>query len=440
MSSSQTVPFPQLTKSALAKSVGWSRRNNHVSHEVLTWALFWPLLTLIARQFVYFSGPARTAQAGQNGAAMANERASHLYLYIYLLFLLGFVIAGHRGVCATVKANLFIPAMLGLAVCSVFWSLSPVITLQMCIQVGLCTLFACYLSSRYTAERLMELLVFMGLVCAILSILFALALPSYGLYQGYGGGAWQGICSHKNSLGISMAFLLSPVFFTSSYSRARKLAYSALLLFLIYKSQSRGAWVDTAGMLLFVAWLSLVRRVRPRELTIVLFLTATIGAAAAAIGFYFWPVLAAAIGKDPTMTGRTEIYIEVWRSIMKHPVLGYGMGSFWYPGNPETHRIALAIGWPNIGYAESGILEVALQLGFLGVALVVAMIARAALQGARLLRSPQYSPRIGWFLTILCLAALTNLDAGWLMTSDIMDWVLILVSCIGLNGAAQNVL
>ena len=122
----------------------------------------------------------------------------------------------------------------------------------MSIQAGLCALFACYLSARYTTDRLMQLLIFMGVVSAFFSILFALALPSYGVFQGYTGGAWQGICDHKNTLGISMAFLLTPVFFTDAYSRGRKLMYGALLLFLIYKSQSRSAWFITAGMLLFV--------------------------------------------------------------------------------------------------------------------------------------------------------------------------------------------
>jgi O-antigen ligase len=139
------------------------------------------------------------------------------------------------------------------------------------------------------------------------------------------------------------------------------------------------------------------------------------------------------MGKDPTMTGRTGIYIEVWRSIVKHPILGYGFGGFWYAGNPEAQRIRLALAWPTIGYAESGILEIALSLGFIGVGLIVAMIGNAAIQGARLLRSPHYSPRIGWFLTILFLVALTNIDAGWFMTSDTLDWVLILVACIGMN-------
>ena len=410
-----------------------------VSQQILTWLLFWPLLTLIARQPVYFAGPARTAAGYQSGAAMAGARGSHDYLYVNMLFLLGFVLAGHLQVWSVLKKNLLIFAMLALAVCSAFWSGSPRITLQMCVEVGLCTLFACYLSARYTTERFMQLLIFMGVIAALLSIFFALALPSYGIFLGYAGGAWQGICKHKNELGVSSAFLLTPIFFSNHHGRWRRVLYGAILLFLIYKSQSRGAWFDTSGMLLFVAWLSVMRRARALESTALLLITAVVGLSTVALGVHFWPLIAAQMGKDASMSGRTGIYKEIWQSIMKHPWFGYGFGGFWYLGNHESQRVGLALNWPNIGYSESGILEVALQLGFVGVGLIVAMIAWGAVQGARLLRSPYYSPRVGWFLTILFLATLTNVEAGWFMTSDTMDWVLILMSCIGLNEEIRHI-
>jgi exopolysaccharide production protein ExoQ len=402
-----------------------------ISHEVLSWLLFWPVLSLIARQAVYFAGPARTAEVFQNGAAMAGGRSSHHYLYVDLLFLLGFVLAGYRQVWARLRGNLLLLASLALAVCSAAWSASPSTTVLMCIEVGLCTLFACYMSTRYTTERLMQFLIFMGVASALLSIFFALALPSYGIFQGYGGDAWQGICNQKNTLGVSMVFLLSPVFFTKDYARRQKIMYGALILFLIYKSQSRGAWSYTAGMLLFVAGLSLARRLRAWELTLLTLIVAAIGLATVALGVYYWPLVAAHLGKDATMTGRTAIYAEVWRSILKHPILGYGFGGFW--GGPESQRVGLAIGWPNIGYAENGILDLALQTGFVGVGLVVAMIGTAMVQGLRLVRSSHYSPRAGWFLTILFVAVLTNIDAGWFMTFDTLDWMLIVIACIGLN-------
>jgi O-antigen ligase len=133
------------------------------------------------------------------------------------------------------------------------------------------------------------------------------------------------------------------------------------------------------------------------------------------------------------MSGRFKIYKEVWLAILKRPVLGYGLGGFWFPGSLESQRLGLSIGWANIGYSENGILELALQIGFLGVALVLGMIATAVARAVKLLRSPFYTPRVGWFLTIIVLAMFTNIDAGWFLTSDTLDWVLIVIACIGLN-------
>ena len=53
----------------------------------------------------------------------------------------------------------------------------------------------------------------MGVASATLSITFAVALPSYGIFQGYAGGAWQGICPSKNALGISMGLSAHPGLF-----------------------------------------------------------------------------------------------------------------------------------------------------------------------------------------------------------------------------------
>jgi exopolysaccharide production protein ExoQ len=411
-----------------------------VSQQLISWLLFWPLLTLIARQAVYFTGPAVSASAYQNGAAMAGARGSHYYLYVDLMILFGFVCARHQHILTVLKQNLLIPSMLVLALCSSLWSASFMITVQMCIEVGLCTLFACYLSGRFRTERLMQLLILMGVAAALLSVAFAVALPSYGVFHGYGSSSWQGICNHKNTLGVSMAFLLTPIFFTKAYGRGRKVVYIGLLLFLIYKSQSRGAWFDTAGMLIFVGWLTLMRKVNLRDVRLLLLVTATASVAGVLIGVHFWPLLAATVGKDATMTGRTAIYSEIWQSIMKRPFFGYGFGGFWYPGSLESQRVGLALGWPNIGYSENGVLELALQIGFVGVALVFAMMGRAICQGVRLLRSPMYTPRVGWFLTIFFLVALTNIDAGWFMTADTLDWVLVIVGCIGMNEQTHGVI
>lgn len=410
-------------------SRGARSRSAQLSLPLLTALLFWPLLTLIARQTVYFSGPAHSSYAILYGGA----RGSRVFLYLNYAILGAFVAVGWPGIWIRLKQNLLLSATLLLAVSSCLWTSSFKITIQMFVEIGLCTLFACYLSMRVSTRQLMQILMFMGVVASLLSILFAVALPSYGIFAGYGTSAWQGICNHKNSLGVSSAYLLLPAFFATHYSRSVRCAYGLLIVFLIFMSQSRGAWFYTLGVIVFVVWLHLYRRLRPSNALLLLLITGAMCAALIILMVAYFPNLAAAVGKDPTMSGRFRIYKEVWLAILKRPFLGYGLGGFWFPGSLESQRLGLAIGWANIGYSESGILELALQIGFLGVALVLGMMATAVVRAVKLLRSPFYTPRVGWFLTIIVLAMLTNIDAGWFLTADTLDWVLIVIACIGLN-------
>jgi exopolysaccharide production protein ExoQ len=410
-------------------SRGARSRSAQLSLPLLTALLFWPLLTLIARQTVYFSGPAHNSYAILYGAA----RGSRVFLYLNYAILGAFVAVGWPGIWIRLKQNLLLSATLALSLSSVLWTSSVKITVQMFVEISLCTLFACYLSVRVSTRQLMQILMFMGVVASLLSILFAIALPSYGIFAGYGTSAWQGICNHKNTLGVSSAYLLLPAFFATHYSRSTRCAYGLLILLLIFLSQSRGAWFYTLGVFVFVAWLHLYRRLRRSESLLLVLMTGVVCTALIVLVAVHFSNLAAAIGKDPTMSGRFKIYKEVWLAILKKPVLGYGLGGFWFPGSLESQRLGLAIGWANIGYSESGILELALQIGFFGVALVLGMIATAVVRAVKLLRSPFYMPRVGWFLTILVLAMLTNIDAGWFLTADTLDWALIVIACIGLN-------
>ena len=404
-------------------------RSAQLSLPLLIAVLFWPLLTLIARQTVYFSGPARNSYAILYGAA----RGSRVFLYLNYAILGAFVAVGWPGIWIRLKQNLLLSATLCLALTSCLWTSSVKITVQLFVEISLCTLFACYLSIRVSTRQLMQILMFMGVVASLLSILFAIALPSYGIFAGYGTTAWQGICNHKNTLGVSSAYLLLPAFFATHYSRSIRCAYGMLMLLLIFLSQSRGAWFYTFGVVIFVTWLHLYRRLRRSESLLLVLITGAVCTTLIVLVAAYFPSLAAMVGKDATMSGRFNIYREVWLAILKRPVLGYGLGGFWFPGSLESQRLALTIGWANIGYSESGILELALQVGFLGVAFVLTMMATAVVRAVKLLRSPFYTPRVGWFLTIIVLAMFTNIDAGWFLTADTLDWVLIVIACIGLN-------
>ncbi len=69
-----------------------------------------------------------------------------------------------------------------------------------------------------------------------------------------------------------------------------------------------------------------------------------------------------------TLTGRTELWAEMFKYIAERPFIGYGYDSFWTPAH--TAYVALALGWV-VPHAHNGYIEMALELGYAGVAIFV---------------------------------------------------------------------
>ena len=401
------------------------------------WILLVPLLFIAANGMLSLLNlGANSGDMTQNGSLLRTAQAVRPQIVLYYLTMAGYALVGHRLILRVALQNkllLLAPAFAGL---SAAWSVSPTLTLRTTFELLMTTGFAFYLSERYSTERLMKILVLLGWVAAVLSLLLVVLAPAVGIYHRDGSGAWQGIFSHKNFLGVGMAFFLLPIFFVPGKRRG-KIAYSIVLLFLVAMSQSRGAWFDTAGVLMFVAWLKLSHRVKKQEFFLSVIVTVAIAVFLVALGVAYYEPFLRWIGKDPTMTGRTEIYAAVVQSILKHPALGYGFGAFWFL-NPESVTIGMKIGWTSIGYAENGILEMGLQLGIVGLVLIFFPVFRAMRQGIRLLQTRSYNPRIGWFLAILFLELITNIEAGWPLAATTLSWTLTIIAVVGLANEYRN--
>jgi len=76
------------------------------------------------------------------------------------------------------------------------------------------------------------------------------------------------------------------------------------------------------------------------------------------------------LGRDPTITGRTAIW-QVVLSVSASPLVGAGFESFWMGGRLQKVWDMTAQG---IQEAHNGYLEVYLNLGFIGLGILVAMI------------------------------------------------------------------
>ncbi len=67
------------------------------------------------------------------------------------------------------------------------------------------------------------------------------------------------------------------------------------------------------------------------------------------------------LGRDTTLTGRTDVWAALIPVVMQRPILGSGFGSFWTFKNQELYKIT---------EGHSGYLDMILGLGFIGMLLV----------------------------------------------------------------------
>jgi O-antigen ligase len=124
------------------------------------------------------------------------------------------------------------------------------------------------------------------------------------------------------------------------------------------------------------------------------------------------------LGKDSTLTGRTSIWDATWRAIGERPLLGHGYSAFWNEASPTVQLIWIAVGWetPN---AHSGFLEILLQLGWVGLGLVV-LLAAGTLGMAllALVRGPRGAGL--WVLLVLGLMGIVGRTESTLLNPDLL--------------------
>jgi exopolysaccharide production protein ExoQ len=326
------------------------------------------------------------------------------------------------------------------AILSIAWSDMPstsaVNSLRMFINLALVV----YLFERYSSNDIEKLFMLVGCVAAAGSIFLVFVFPQYGLQSRgvYALGAWEGIFGQKNLCGLEMLILLLPAFFVKlngTSARILRGGYIAIVLGIIVMTRSAGAWVVTGLCLAFVGLLKLTSRMPRKDAAIIALATAcgafVLGLAALAN----YDAIMYALGKDPTMTGRTVLWAGLVHVAMRHPLLGYGYMAFWQGLNGPSRFVALELNWSGLGGSESGILELWLELGIVGLLLYLAVFA-VAVKNAFYCIGRGASPAALWYTSILFYVVATNIEGGLLLAPSNLACILPFVAFVGLRHEA----
>ncbi len=331
---------------------------------------------------VQFSEPFFAALAQSQGATEPPGYARIFFLPVYAF--LGWAI--WREARTAARTALAVPLLMGLIVlagASTLWSIDSGGTLRRTVWLALTMSFGLYLAWRYEWAKLVTVIAGAFLVLIAGSLLLGAVAPSIGRMTFEHPGAWSGLWTHKNTLGGIMALGVCVSVAAACVEPKRRLLWlgGALGAFaLVLLSTSKTALLASFLGLAVMAACALVRR-GPLQ-TVVVSAAVLAGVVIITSVVTLAPeLLVAVIGRDLTLTGRTDIWEAAAPAVAAQPWLGYGYYAFWLPDNGPAFWVREAVAW-EVSSAHSSWLEMALGMGRVGVVLFALQLMATLWRGA----------------------------------------------------------
>ena len=272
----------------------------------------------------------------------------------------------------------------GYLLLSTLWSSDPATTGRRALGVALTVFVAMYLVIRFDRDEILRYGALASALSVWLNAAFVIGLPRYGVMAD---GRWDGLFLHKNQLGLNATFyLLLLLLQVAGAPRSRIWAVPSLVMagILLIGSTSKTA---LSASVLLLGLLVVYQLFRARR---VLFGAVAVSLAAASVAAVLFvtanlPFFAEILDKDITLSGRTKLWGLLLGEISKRPLLGYGYDGFWRGWFSPAHDVWIAADW-RAPTAHNAALDYLLDLGVIGLALVLAYFLSALVRATRDLR------------------------------------------------------
>ena len=348
--------------------------------------------------------------------------ARYAWAPVYLIALLMMVMRPLRTLQHVGATPLIVLCVL-LAGASHLWSVDPALSLRRAIALMMSTCLGYALAAWLDWRKLTQAVSVAFLFLGILTIAIVLADPWRGQMQEVYPGAWRGPWVQKNDLGGMMAKGLIATL--GAWALVPKRAWlwgptALVCIFLVLMSTSKTALLVSLAAIGLFAWMAMYRALFPLR---PLLAGALIGGA-----LLLWGALSlfpaetlALIGKDPTFTGRTDIWRELGIAIRESWLLGYGYGAFWMDPLGPSYRIQSVLEW-GVPSAHNGWVEIWLAAG-VGLVALFALHLLVTLVAA--LRALHSQTREAYFALLFLLAYIAfSLSESAILQQNDLTWVL----------------
>lgn len=351
------------------------------------------------------------------------------------------------------KENIWLMLLVGYMLVSILWSDIPYISFKRWTREVIAVVMAILVATERTPRQAMQSIFRRSAYVLIpFSILLIKYFTEYGVMYGRWSGLqmWTGVALHKNGLGrlclISGIFLIwtlirrwrgrdVPV---TKYQTKVEVFILLLIVWLLkgpsnaYSATSVATLVVGLAVLVGLLWKKKLQiNLRSNTLAIIMVFIISYGIVTFLVSGSNISFFASILGRDDTLTGRTDIWAELLPVAMQNPILGHGFGGFWTPLIKEKFKIS---------ESHNGYLEILLELGYFGILIFVAFLLSCCRKATKELNH-DYDWACLW-ICFLLVAALHNVAESSLNSfGSYLTAVLIFlsVSCTVPNSFTQEV-
>lgn len=332
--------------------------------------------------------PSQWLGSGMGQVAAALQEGNPLDATIYTTLIaaaVGILISRSFNWSGFFARNLALTAFLLFAMASVLWSDFPFVTFKRWFRdLGNYLVILVVLSDPRELGAVSALLRRLSYLLITLSFLLIKYYPQIGMqYEYYNGNlSYVGPTTSKNMLGVLC--LISGLFFfwdtvmrwsNRTERRTRRIilvnvVFIAMTLWLLNLASSATSTLCLAlgWLVIAVAHCKTIKR-HPVVLKTMIPLVICLYLVLMCFGIDFNALVTGAVGRDSTFTGRTNIWNAVL-STHTNPVVGTGYDSFWL--GQRLEKVWRQAG--PVNEAHNGYLEIYLNLGLIGLLLVVGFL------------------------------------------------------------------
>jgi len=413
-----TVPYSELQLGARNKALG-------DLSQFLVIAIFIGVVVFASGAVIGILFPAQFADPDQ--MAPESPLARYVWYPVYLLVL----VLSLPKLMEIIRLATFSPLIvLCVLFCglSMFWSIDPPTTLRRSIALLLTSYIGLTLAAWFSWGRLVQIIAIAFLFIGLITIALVIIDPGRAVMQDIHVGAWRGPFAEKNQLGgmMTKGLIAAICAFALRPKRAWLYLPIALLCFgLVILSTSKTALLISVLSLGVFIFLKLYRTNPVTRIPLLFGLVMSIGFLTIALAM-FPEVMFGLIGKDPSLTGRTDIWQLLGHAIQQKFWLGYGYGVFWSDPLGPSYIVRQVLEW-GVPTAHNGWIEIWLSAG-------VGIVVLFTLQIIITLGFAVYNIRCGgretyWVVLMILSYIGFSMSESAILHQNSLSWILFVATC-----------